>query len=93
MRGVPIVPWVHPGTNELGEDVAAALKDRSIVLLEFHGAISIGSTIERAYHLASKAEEMAEFQWRVMCIGKPNILPENVRLAMVEAARKRGEFV
>ena len=93
MRGVSIVPWIRAGTRELGEAVAAALKDRSIVLLEFHGAIAIGSTIERAYHVASKAEELAEFQWRVTCIGKPRMLPEKERLAMVEAAKKRGEFI
>ncbi|MDQ1279983.1 MAG: L-fuculose-phosphate aldolase [Thermoproteota archaeon] len=93
MRGVPIVPWVRAGTNELGEVVATALQDRSILLLEFHGAISVGPTIEQAYHVASKAEELAEFQWHVMCIGKPNMIPESARLAMVEAARKKGEFV
>jgi L-ribulose-5-phosphate 4-epimerase len=92
LKGVPIVPWVRPGTKELGAAIAEGLKNRCAVLMEFHGGITIGKTIEQAYHVASKVEELAEFQWRVMAIGKPNYLPEEMRNTMFEWARKR-EFL
>jgi L-fuculose-phosphate aldolase len=94
MRGVRIVPWAQEGTQDLADGVANELKDRSAALLEFHGSIVIGKTIEQAYHLSSKLEESAEFQWRVMVLGKqPKVLPEEIRNIMIEQARQQGDLV
>jgi L-fuculose-phosphate aldolase len=94
MRGVRIVPWAQSGSQEFANRVANELKDRSAALLEFHGSIAIGKTIEQAYHLSSKLEESAEFQWRVMALGKqPKVLPEEIRNRIIEQARQRGDFV
>lgn len=94
MRGVHIVPWARGGSQELADAVATELKDRNAALLEFHGCITVGKTIEQAFHLASKLEESAEFQWRVMALGKqPKLLPETTRMAVLDEARQRGDLV
>lgn len=94
MRGVRIVPWAQEGTQDLANGVANELKDRSAALLEFHGSVVIGKTIEQAYNLSSKLEESAEFQWRVMALGKqPKILPEEIRNRIIERARQRGDLI
>jgi len=94
MRGVRIIPWARGGSQELANSAANELKDRSAALLEFHGSIVIGKTIEQAYHLSSKLEESAEFQWRVIALGKqPRVLPEEIRNRMIEQARQWGDLV
>jgi ribulose-5-phosphate 4-epimerase/fuculose-1-phosphate aldolase len=94
MRGVKIVPWFNEGSQELADAVAAELKDRTAALLEFHGCITIGKTVEQAFHLASKLEESAEFQWRVMAIGKqPKLVPEAIRMTVIDNARQKGDLV
>jgi len=92
MNGVGIVPWGEIGSKELGDRVAEELKERNAALLEFHGSVAVGKTIEEAYHLASKLEELAELQWRVMALGKkPRLLPETVRRAIFEGTRKAAD--
>jgi len=92
MNGVRIVPWGEIGSKELGDSVADELKGRNATLLEFHGSVAVGKTIEEAYHLASKLEELAEIQWHVMALGKkPRLLPETIRRDLFEGTRKAAD--
>ncbi len=94
MKGVRIVPWADIGTQKLGNSVAAELKDRNAALLEFHGSVAVGRTIEEAYHLASKLEELAKFQWMVMALGKtPRLLSEKTRQEILKGTVKIGDKV
>jgi L-fuculose-phosphate aldolase len=93
MKGVKIAPWRRGGTQEIADIAAEYLKDCSATLLQYHGCIVIGKDIEGAYHLASKVEELAKKQWMAMQVGKPGVLPEKTRNAMLEGAKKRGMLV
>ena len=94
MNGVRIVPWGEIGSRELGDSVAEELKERNAALLEFHGSVAVGKTIEEAYHLASKLEELAEYQWRVMVLGKkPKLLPATVRRTIFEGVREDADSI
>jgi len=93
LKGVKIAPWRQGGTQEIADIAAEYLKDRSATLLQFHGSIVVGKDIESAYHLASKVEELAKKQWMAMQVGKPGLLPEDIRSKMLERARERGMLV
>lgn len=73
---VPLLPYLTYGTKELAEEVERAMADTPAVLLQNHGMVAAGSSLEDAYVRASAVETTAELQWRAECIGKARILTE-----------------
>jgi len=66
------------GTDELGDEVAARLGDRSAALLANHGMVTIGATPEKALHVAGVVERTAEIVWGARALGRAHPLPEKV---------------
>lgn len=56
---VPVAPYARPGTEALAEVVSAVLVERDVCLLEKHGALAVGKTIEDAFIKALYIEETA----------------------------------
>lgn len=75
-KDVPLVPYVTYGTKELAEEVMGEMKDSPAVLLQNHGMVASGISLNDAYTRASAVETCAEYQWRAECIGKPRLLTE-----------------
>jgi ribulose-5-phosphate 4-epimerase/fuculose-1-phosphate aldolase len=70
-RGVPIVSFESPGSKALAEAVQKKIADYDAVILENHGIITVGSTIEAACTLNEMVEEAAKIQLTaVMLAGK-----------------------
>jgi L-fuculose-phosphate aldolase len=61
-NGVPIVPFELPGSMELADAVQKRIMDFNAVILENHGIITVGSTIEEACFLNRMVEECAKVQ-------------------------------
>ena len=53
-----IVPYARSGSEELGNDVAEAILDTGIVILENHGVVTCGESIEKAVHKTRALEEI-----------------------------------
>jgi L-fuculose-phosphate aldolase len=75
---VPVCEYCTTGTDELGDEVASRLHDRSAVLLANHGMVTIGSTPEKALHAAGVVERTAEIVWGARALGKAHPLPDKV---------------
>jgi L-fuculose-phosphate aldolase len=75
---VPVCDYRTTGTDELGEEVASRLGDRSAVLLANHGMVTIGTTPEKALHVAGVVERTAEIVWGARALGRAHPLPEKV---------------
>jgi 3-dehydro-4-phosphotetronate decarboxylase len=62
MRVAPlaIVPYLRPGSPELGEAVAAAARHHNCLLLRNHGLIALGRTMNEAVDRAEELEETAK---------------------------------
>ncbi len=52
-----IVPYARSGSKELGTDVADALADAGIVILENHGVVAAAETLQKAAHKTRALEE------------------------------------
>ncbi len=83
---IPCAPYATFGTEELSDHAVAALKDRTACLLEHHGLIATGPTLDKAMWLAVEVETLARQFHGCLQIGGPRLLPveeiENVRQRM-----------
>jgi len=67
-------PYATFGTQELSEHAVRALEGRLACLLEHHGMIAIGPSLEAALALALEVETLAEMYWRARQLGEPHLL-------------------
>ncbi len=68
---VPCVPYSTFGGEDLAEDAAAALADRTACLLGSHGMISRGRSLDEAVTLAHRLEIMCRQYMLALTIGEP----------------------
>lgn len=72
---VRCVPYATYGTAELAQKVVSFLRQDKAVLLENHGVIVGGATLEEAFMLAELIEFCAELYVLARSIGTPHIIP------------------
>jgi L-fuculose-phosphate aldolase len=87
---VRVAPYATPGTEELGRRVVRALEDRSAVLLQSHGAVTAGPSLERAWWYATIVEWTAAVWARARLIGEPRILTPGELAQAAEALAGYG---
>ena len=61
-NGVPVVPFEPPGSEALALAVQKKIEDYDALILENHGIVTVGSTIEAACNLNEMVEEAAKIQ-------------------------------
>lgn len=54
--GVGILPWMVPGTDEIGRATATDMQKHSLVLWPFHGVFGSGPTLDETFGLIDTAE-------------------------------------
>ncbi|MBU7038704.1 MAG: class II aldolase/adducin family protein [Theionarchaea archaeon] len=74
---IPVAPYRPPGTKELGEAALDVLKDRRACLLQNHGVLAVGTTLEKAYKAAAITEIAARIHILASVLGTPGELPEH----------------
>jgi L-fuculose-phosphate aldolase len=75
---IPICEYKTTGTDELGDEVASKLADRSAALMANHGLVCIGKSAEDALHASLVVERTAEIVWGARALGRPFPIPEKV---------------
>jgi L-fuculose-phosphate aldolase len=73
---VQVAPYVTPGTQELAEAIVAALEGRSGVLLQNHGALTTGESLEEAYSRSVTLEWLCALYYRATAFGGPRLLSD-----------------
>ncbi len=66
--GVGILPWMVPGTDEIGRDRRNHAKTL-LVLWPFHGVFGSGPTLDETFGLIDTAEKSAEVLVKVLSMG------------------------
>ncbi|CAN5777338.1 class II aldolase/adducin family protein [soil metagenome] len=74
------------GTPELARSVSSALVDRTAALMQNHGAVAYGATLEQAYDRAALLEWLCALHIGAVSLGRPRVLSAD-ELADVVAAR------
>ena len=60
---IPVCEYQTTGTDELGDEVASKVVDRSAVLMANHGMLCVGPTVDEAFHVAVVVEKTAQIVW------------------------------
>lgn len=68
-EGVGIIPWLVPGTNEIGEATAQKMRECRLVVWPHHGIYGAGKDMDEVFGLIETAEKAAEVYTYVMAQG------------------------
>jgi L-fuculose-phosphate aldolase len=75
---IRLAKYAMSGSDELAENVVAALGERNAALLPNHGAVGIGRTMREALTVCQLLEKTAQIYCLVLAAGKVNVLPAEV---------------
>jgi L-fuculose-phosphate aldolase len=92
LRRVGQVPFLHPGSDDLAEAVAAALAGADVVLLRHHGCVVVADSFDLAFSRAANLEAAAVATYRGLRLGRGDDVPEcpPEHLANIEAQEAAG---
>ncbi|MFM1815027.1 MAG: hypothetical protein RLZ98_1722 [Pseudomonadota bacterium] len=88
---IPCIPYATFGTPELAAHLAEALAERNACLMANHGQIAVGATLDQALELAAEVETLAEQYYKVLALGKPNLLTAGEMRKMLELFKGYGQ--
>lgn len=88
---VPVVDYVRFGSNGLAEGAIAVMANHTAAILQNHGAVTRGASLQQAYERAMLLEWLAKVYRLSLGYGDPRILSAE-ELAEVEAEIRRRRY-
>ena len=76
---VPIAKYGLPSTSELPDNIRPHIQNNDVILLENHGALTLGTDLLSAYHRMETLEHTANIVSKSIQLGNLGIIPENER--------------
>lgn len=73
---VPVAPFALPGSQAVADSVAPYCREYRALLLEYHGAVSWGDTMEQAHHRMECLEQLALVTLHLKTLGCDRVMPE-----------------
>jgi L-fuculose-phosphate aldolase len=84
LGAVPTAKYGLPSTMEIPDAIRDHIKNSDVLLLENHGALTLGSDLLNAYHKMETLEHTASIVWKAIQLGNMNVLPEYERERLME---------
>lgn len=78
------------GSPELAQNVIQALEGRNAAMMQNHGSVAYGSTMDQAVERLELLEWLAELYWRASSMGTPRILTDKDFENIIMAAMAGG---
>ena len=73
---VPVAPFALPGSQAVADSVAPYCRDYRALLLEYHGAVAWGETMEQAHYRMECLEQLAQVTLHLKTLGCDRVIPE-----------------
>lgn len=86
---VRVARYERFGTPELARSVLAALVDRTAALMQNHGAVAYGATLDEAYDRARLLEWLSALYIGAAALGRPRVLSADELAEVVKARYER----
>lgn len=94
---IPVAPYACPGTDAVGEGAAAVFGERpalKALLLQNHGLVAVGATLDEAHEMAYDVEVGAQTAYQALQLGTPCVLTgeqiDEIRRVYRAPARRGG---
>lgn len=75
-KKIPLAPYATFGSEELAQNVAAALEDYNAVLMAGHGMVAVGDSLPAAFAVAEIVEYLSRVYCQVRTLGEPPLLAD-----------------
>ena len=73
---IPLAHYVTPSTNEVPEAIAPYLKGHDVLLLQNHGALTVGCDLITAYYRMETLELLAKISLNAHMLGGAKEIPK-----------------
>ncbi len=96
LGAVPIAPFALPSTEEVPLSIRDLIRQSDVILLENHGALTVGPDLLSAYYKMETLEHTAKILFNAMQLGRINVLSEENRqrlIALREKFNLRGKVL
>jgi L-fuculose-phosphate aldolase len=90
LGSVPIVEYQRPGSKNMGTALIPFLNEAKVMVLQFHGVLSWGESIEEAYLGVERLEHAAEIFMKAKMMGQVNDLPDEEIKILLDMRKKIG---
>lgn len=81
--------YALPGTDELADNVVAALGKGMACLMANHGAVCVGGDIDHAFNVCTVLEMTAKIYYKALCIGVPEPIDDEKVAFMADFVKNR----
>ena len=88
---IPTAPYATPSTKESAESIRPLIKDHQAILLDHHGAVTYGTSLEEAFHKMEKLEHAAKTILAATSLGSPKKLDET-QLSKIKDLGKQSDY-
>jgi L-fuculose-phosphate aldolase len=79
---VPTVPYQMPTTPQFAQEVGAAMRSAPAALLENHGGVAVGPTLQAAFNVMETVERVAQIFYLAKTLGQVRPLPREAVQAL-----------
>lgn len=87
---VPLVPYALPGSEALAEGVVPYVQGTRALLLEFHGAVTWGNSLEQALFRMETLEQYATVTLHLRTLGVTRELPSSLVQELIALRERLG---
>lgn len=88
---VPLAKYATFGTQELADNIIAAIGNYNACLMANHGIITVGKDVESAFAVAEELELVSRIYYQAKCIGEPVILSDDEMKIIQERFKTYGQ--
>ncbi|NLZ26509.1 MAG: L-fuculose-phosphate aldolase [Chloroflexi bacterium] len=88
---VPLAPYATFGTQALSDNILSVLGKYKACLLENHGLITLGASLDEAFDIAEALELVAQIYIQAKSIGQPKILNSEQMNVVIEKFKTYGK--
>ena len=88
---IPTAPYATPSTQESADSIRHYIKDHDAILLDHHGAVTYGESLEEAFYKMEKLEHAAKTILAARSIGTPKVLDEE-QLSKLRDLKKDTDY-